>query len=91
MGEYYIVANPDKRQYLNSNSLRMSVKLLGVMVSPLPRILVWLLADGGRFRGGGGWEAPGPVTGSSSRAMRAHRPAYRAGACRVSGHHSRGS
>ena len=54
MGEYYIVANPDKRQYLNSNSLGMSVKLLGVMASPLPRILVWLLADGAPISGGWG-------------------------------------
>jgi hypothetical protein len=46
LGEYYIVANPDKRQYLNSNSLGVSVKLPGVMAGPLPQILVWLLAEG---------------------------------------------
>jgi hypothetical protein len=54
MGECYIVANPDKRQYLNSNSLRMSVKLSGVMASPLPQILVWLLADSAPISGGWG-------------------------------------
>jgi hypothetical protein len=55
MGEYYIVANPDKRQYLNSNSLGgMSVKLPGVLASPLPQILVWLLADSAPISGGWG-------------------------------------
>ena len=54
MGEYYIVANLDKRQYLDSNSLGMSVKLPGVMATPLPRILVWLLADGAPISGGWG-------------------------------------
>jgi hypothetical protein len=55
MGEYYIVANPDKRQYLNSNSLGgMSVKLSGVMASPLPQILVWLLAESAPISGGWG-------------------------------------
>jgi hypothetical protein len=55
MGEYHIVANPDKRQYLSSNSLGgMSVKLPGVMASPLPQILVWLLADGAPISGGWG-------------------------------------
>jgi len=59
MGEYYIIANSDKRQYLNSNSLGMSVKLLGAMVSPLPQTLVWLLTDGAPISGawgmGGTW------------------------------------
>ena len=55
MGEYYIVANADKRQYLNSNSLGgMSVKLPGVMASPIPQILVWLLTDSAPISGGSG-------------------------------------
>jgi hypothetical protein len=55
VGEYYIIANPDKRQYLDSNSLGgMSVKLPGVMASPLPQILVWLLADSAPISGGCG-------------------------------------
>jgi hypothetical protein len=54
VGEYYIVANPEKRQYLNSNSLAMSVKLSGLIAGPLPRIVVWLLADGLSVSGGTG-------------------------------------
>jgi hypothetical protein len=54
LGEYYIVANPDKRQFLNSNSLGMSVKLPGMMAGPLPQILVWLLAEGAPISGGWG-------------------------------------
>ncbi len=46
MGEYYMIVNSDKGQYLDSNSLGMSVKLDGLIASPLPAILVWLLADG---------------------------------------------
>jgi hypothetical protein len=52
MGEYFLIANPDKRQYLDSNSLGMSVKLDGVIGGPLPGILVWLLADGSPVSGG---------------------------------------
>lgn len=52
MGEYYIVANSDKRQYLNGNSLGMSVTLPGVMASPLSQILIWLLAEGTPISGG---------------------------------------
>ncbi len=46
MGEYYRIVNSDKGQCLVCNSLGMSVKLDGVIASPLPAILVWLLADG---------------------------------------------
>jgi hypothetical protein len=54
LGEYYVIANPDKRQCLNSLSLGMLVKLPGVMAGPLPQILVWLLAEGAPITGGWG-------------------------------------
>lgn len=45
MGEYFIVANLDKRQHLDPNTLGMSSKLDGVIGGPLADILIWLLAD----------------------------------------------
>ncbi|MHC5543243.1 hypothetical protein ACYOEI_33900 [Singulisphaera rosea] len=52
MGEYFMIVNPDKGQYLDSNALGTSVKLDGLIASPLPKILVWLLADGAPLTGG---------------------------------------
>jgi hypothetical protein len=81
LGEYYIIANPEKRQYLDSNSLGMSVKLTGLIAGPLAEILVWLLADGHPVSGGstlqGAWSGdriivPGDEGPSSSVYERAH-------------------
>ncbi len=51
MGEYYVIVNSDKGQYLDSNSLGKSVKLDGLIAGPLPAVLVWLLADGAAWTG----------------------------------------
>lgn len=81
MGEYYIIANPEKRQYLDANSLGMSVKLAGLIGGPLAEILVWLLADGAPVSGGstlqGAWSGDriivaGDEGPSSSVYERAH-------------------
>lgn len=46
MGEYSIVANLDKKQFLCGTALDRSSKLHGVMEPPISRLLVWLLAVG---------------------------------------------
>jgi hypothetical protein len=46
LGEYYAIVNTDKEEYIDGGTLGMSVKLDGLIGSPLPEILVWLLADG---------------------------------------------
>lgn len=46
MGEYYRTVNLDKHQYISGTSLGLSVKLSGVLESPLSSLLVWLLAEG---------------------------------------------
>ncbi len=82
MGEHFAAVNPDKGQYLDSNSLGMETKLDWMLASPVPAILAWLLADGAPISGGsamqGSWAGDRIVVAgdegpSASLWARAHR------------------
>jgi uncharacterized protein (DUF433 family) len=82
MGESFAAVNPDKGQYLDSNSLGMATKLDGLLATPLPAILTWLMADGAPISGGsamrGSWAGDrivvaGDEGSSASLWEKAHR------------------
>ncbi len=51
MGEYYTIANKDKRQRIDPNSLGMSSKFEGLLGTPLPELLCWLIECGAPYSG----------------------------------------
>ena len=59
MGQYYMITNMDKKEYLYPHKLGSGLKLWEIAASNLPRALVLLLQDS-NGRGGGDGEIDDP-------------------------------
>ncbi len=60
MGQYYMIANLDKKEFLYPHKMGSGLKLWEIAASDLPRVLVLLLQDSDG-RGGGDGDIDNPV------------------------------